>query len=486
MVIRHTFFNLLGLGLPLVVAVFTIPVLIHALGAANFGVLTLIWAVVSYFGLLDLGLGRTLTMQLALALSRGDSRRVGPMMITALMVMAVLGVVVGGALIAFAASVVKLIEAVPDPDQTMAAVRAMGWALPAITLTSGLRGMLEARHAFGVVNLIRLPMGIFTFVGPMLVVIFLEPRLDWIAWALMAGRWAACLMHAWFAWKLLPPDHGKLRFEAAEMRALLSIGGWLTVSNIVSSLMGYADRFIIAGLVSATAVAYYATPYELATKLWIVPGALTAVLFPTFTTQISKDVTGGAALYRQSVVALALLLLPVCATLAIFAEDMLRIWINAEFAVNSAPLLQIFALGVLMNAVATIPFTLIQSAGYPRWTAIIHLTEIIPFLGLLWWATAQFGILGAATTWLLRIAIDTVVLFLANGYLLRLGWRAAVPSQLSNVIFLTVLSAAITFLESLILRAFGLLFVSLLCAMFLLKEPAIRVRVNGLFSKLLG
>jgi O-antigen/teichoic acid export membrane protein len=102
-----------------------------------------------------------------------------------------------------------------------------------------------------IVNLIRLPMGVFTFLGPVLVAIFLEPRLDWIAWALVAGRWIACLAHAWYAWRALPQDHGLLRFRVTEIRPLLSIGGWLTVSNIVSPLMGYADRFIIAGLVSA-------------------------------------------------------------------------------------------------------------------------------------------------------------------------------------------------------------------------------------------
>ena len=65
--LRHTSYNFLGLGLPLVVALFTIPVLVRELGDARFGLLTLIWAVTSYFGLFDLGLGRALTQQLATA-----------------------------------------------------------------------------------------------------------------------------------------------------------------------------------------------------------------------------------------------------------------------------------------------------------------------------------------------------------------------------------------------------------------------------------
>lgn len=480
MLIRHTVFNLLGLGLPLVVAIFTIPILIDTLGTAGFGLLTLIWAVVSYFGLFDLGLGRTLTLQLALAISRGEERRVGPMVVTALAVMASLGILVGAGLVAFAAPAVRLLETIPDPEQTVAAVAAMGWALPAITLTSGLRGILEARHAFGIVNLIRLPMGVFTFVGPVLVIWFAEPRLDWIAWALVAGRWVACLFHAWFAWRVLPANHGPLRFEMGEICPLLAIGGWLTVSNIVSPLMGYADRFIIAGLVSAAAVAYYATPYEIVTKLWIVPGALTAVLFPTFAAQMARDAAAGAALFRQSVSALALCLLPVCAALTIFAHDLLRFWIDTEFAANSALLLQIFALGVLVNSTAHIPFTLIQGAGRPKWTAMIHLGEIVPFLFVLWWATATFGPLGAALAWLLRIAVDTLAMFWASERILDCGWQAVVPAQLAGLVVLGSATASVSTVESPIVRGVGLLAVCLGAAALLLREPAVRARLTSL------
>jgi O-antigen/teichoic acid export membrane protein len=399
---------------------------------------------------------------------------------TALTVMAALGVAVGAALIVLADPAVALLADVPDRAQTVAAVRAMGWSLPAITLTSGLRGILEAKHAFGLVNLVRLPLGVFTFVGPVLVAVLLEPRLDWIAWALVAGRWAACFVHAWFAWRVLPQGRGPLRFAAAEIRPLLAIGGWLTVSNIVSPLMGYADRFIIAGLVSASAVAYYATPYEIVTKLWIVPGALTAVLFPTFAAQAARDAHEGAALVRQSVTALALLLLPVCAFLGIFAHEILSLWLNDEFARHSAPLLRIFALGILINSTAHIPYTLIQGAGRPKWTAMILLAEAVPFLLLLWWATAQGGALGAALAWLLRIVLDTTAMFLAGGRVLGLGGRAIMPGHLPTLGALTLLAMALAFTGPLVLRGAGFVLVSFLAAAIILREPAIARRLRQL------
>src|SRR5687767_15997822 len=59
--VRNVALNAMGQGLPLVVAIFLIPVLLDRLGAERFGLLVLAWALVGYFGVFDLGLGRALT-----------------------------------------------------------------------------------------------------------------------------------------------------------------------------------------------------------------------------------------------------------------------------------------------------------------------------------------------------------------------------------------------------------------------------------------
>lgn len=409
---RHTLFNLLGLGAPLLFALVSIPVLVQSLGPERFGLLTLIWAVTSYFGLFDLGLGRALTQQLAIVLDQRRNAEVGPLCASALLLMGAVGFVGGAAMIALAPWGVDLIKALPDRREAVQATVVMGLVTPLIVLTAGLRGMLEACHAFEALNYIRLPMGLWTFAGPWLVLVYLGPDLVLITLALALGRAVAALVHAWLAWRKLPQLRGQLHVRRAWLRPLLKSGGWLTLSNVVSPFMGYVDRFVIGAVVSAAAVAYYATPQEIVTKLWIIPGALTAVLFPAFAAQVAKQDGSSWPLYDRAVAALFIALLPITAGLALFAYELLNLWLGPVFAKESALVLQIFALGILINCLAHVPLTWLHGAGQFRAPALLHCAELPLFLLALWLLSARFGLLGAALAWLIRMCADAALLFL--------------------------------------------------------------------------
>jgi O-antigen/teichoic acid export membrane protein len=425
---RHTLFNLLGLGAPLLFALVSIPALVQALGPERFGLLTLIWAVTSYFGLFDLGLGRALTQQLAIVLDQRLDADVGPLCASALLFMACVGILGGALMICLAPWGVDLIKLLPDREEAVNATLVMGLVTPLIVLTSGLRGMLEACHAFEALNYIRLPMGLWTFAGPWLVVEFLGPDLVWITVALAMGRVLAAAVHTWVAWRKLPQLRGRLHLEGRWLMPLLSSGGWLTLSNVVSPFMGYVDRFVIGAAVSAAAVAYYATPQEIVTKLWIIPGALTAVLFPAFAAQVAKQDGSSWRLYDRAVAALFVVLLPITVGLALFAGELLQAWLGPAFARESTLILQVFALGILINCLAHVPLTWLHGAGHFRAPALLHCFELPLFLLALWGLSSRWGLLGASLAWLLRMSADAALLF----WLVRRERRAQARDQVGS------------------------------------------------------
>jgi O-antigen/teichoic acid export membrane protein len=466
---RDTLLNLIGLGLPLLVALVTIPLLIAQLGNARFGLLTLIWALVSYFGIFDLGLGRALTQALAPLLAKDDGAATRPVLLTALALMAALGLAAAVALALVAPWAVDWINGVPDRAEALRCLHAMALALPAVVLTNGLRGALEAAHAFGWVNAIRVPMGLYTFIAPLAVATWFGPRLDLIAVALMLGRWIALAAHG-IGVKAVLPLRGVARVERALVAPLARAGGWMSVGNLASPLMGYADRFIIAALVSATAVSYYATAHELVTKVWIVPAALTAVLFPTFAATVGRRDARAWPLAMKSVRWLAVALLPLTLGLALFAHELLGAWVDPAFAVQSAPVLQLLALGIFINCLAHVPLALLQGQGQSRGPALLQAGQVIPYVALLALVTESFGLIGVACAWVARMVFDTAFMF----HLAASHAGAAAPWRLSGRSAVAVLVVVIAFAGSafdlsMSLRAIGWLAVCLVVATVL--EP---------------
>lgn len=410
--VRHSLYNLLGLGLPLVVAIFCIPVLIRELGDARFGLLTLIWAVVSYFGLFDLGLGRALTQKLAVELSGGDHSRIGALVATSIVLMALLGVFAALLMAVLAPWGVGLIQDVPNQQEAINALYWMAAAMPAIVLTSGFRGILEARQAFAIVNLIRLPMGLFTFLGPLAVVYYGAAQLDLIALVLAVGRVIACVAHGWYAWQLLPPDAGRFAVQRIMVKPLCVSGGWMTVSNVVGPIMGYLDRFVVGALVSAQAVAYYATPQEIISRLSILPSALMSVVFPKFS-EINLGFNEKAVAFVDKTTSLVVFAcVPVFSMLSFFSPEILTFWIDLDFSKNASHTLSIMACGMLVNCISFVPLNWLQATERSKRVAIIHFIELPVFCALLWFGIQEWGIKGAAYAWVIRIALDSCLLWL--------------------------------------------------------------------------
>ena len=415
---RNSILNLLGQGVPFLAAVIAIPLLVRGLGTDRFGVLTLAWMIIGYFSLFDFGLGRALTQIVAERIAP-TARQAPALVWTALGLMFALGLA-GALLMALLApwlvqSVLRIPEALRP--ETMRAFLVLAAAVPLVVLTAGLIGVLQAFHRFAVVNAIRLPMGIYTFAAPLLVLPY-SRSLVWVAAVLAAGRLLACLAYAWACRSVLPPLPGDRAGQFKEIRPLFRFGAWMTVSNMVSPLMQYLDRFVIGATMSMAAVAYYATPYEAVTRTLILPGAILGVLFPAFAASYRQDHARLVRLYAQGTKYIALIMFPILLLVSAFAREGLQWWLGEEFALHSTPVLQVLAIGVFVNGIAQLFATLLQGVGRPDLSAKLHLVELPVYLLALWWAIQRFGVMGAALAWSGRMVVDGVVLFLlANRFL---------------------------------------------------------------------
>src|ERR1700724_3202968 len=62
---RNATLNLMGSVIPMFVTLATVPPYLRLIGDVRFGVLSLVWAFLSYFGLFEMGLGRATSKYIA-------------------------------------------------------------------------------------------------------------------------------------------------------------------------------------------------------------------------------------------------------------------------------------------------------------------------------------------------------------------------------------------------------------------------------------
>jgi O-antigen/teichoic acid export membrane protein len=417
---RHSVYNLLGQGVPFLAALVAIPLLIRGLGTERFGVLTIAWMVIGYFSLFDFGLSRALTQVVSERISAGRDKVAPPLVWAALALMVALGLVGTGVVSFIAPWLVHSVLKIPGPLQieTLRAFYLLAVGLPMVVVTAGLVGILTAFHRFGTLNIIRVPMGIYTFVAPLAVLPF-SRNLGWVTATLVLGRLLAGGAYYWACRPLMPPIPRGVVGQFAEIRPLFRFGAWMTVTNVVGPLMVYLDRFVIGATLSIAAVAYYATPYEMVTKFLIVPGAILGVLFPAFAASHRHNREELVRLFIRGTKYIALLLFPVCLFIIGFAHEGLQWWLGSEFARHSSLVLQILAIGVFVNAIAQVAATLVQGVGRPDLSAKLHLLELPIYLPALWWAIEHHGIIGAAVVWTGRVLVDAILLFWISGRLLN-------------------------------------------------------------------
>jgi O-antigen/teichoic acid export membrane protein len=416
---RNTLYNLIGQGVPLVLALLAFPLLIRQLGTDRFGALTLLWAIIGYFSLFDLGINRALIKVVAEKSAAGEADQVPAFIDTALILTGSLGVAAALLLAAVTPWLVISTLSIPPElaQETRSALYILAASLPLVTTSATFKGVLEGQQRFGTSNAIQVGMGAVTFIGP-LAVLAVSVSLTAIATVFAAGRIAAWIAYFISSARLFPSAMPRLAPKAYAAKVLLRIGGWMAVSSIIGPIMVYTDRFVIGSVISLAAVAYYVTPYEVVTKLWLIPGALAAVLYPAFSASFNRDRERTARLFGQGTKYAFIALFPITLVLVTFSHEALALWIGAEFARNSYRVLQILAAGVLINSLAQIAYALVHGAGRPDLTAKFHLAELPFYLAALAWLVPAYGVTGAALAWTGRVIVDAALLFYASAKLI--------------------------------------------------------------------
>jgi O-antigen/teichoic acid export membrane protein len=186
----------------------------------------------------------------------------------------------------------------------------------------------------------------------------------------------------------------------------------VSISGVILPFLVSFDQFVIGSVLGVAAVTHYAVPMNLVTRSQIFPGALVRTLFPRLSSSAPMEAT---TLASRALVALAYGYSVVCAPAIVLTPIFFRYWIGIDFSAIASPVAELLFFGAWINAIAFVPYILLNSQGRPDITGKCHLAQLVPFIAILWVMTSAFGIIGAAAAYSIRCAVDTLCMYWASG-----------------------------------------------------------------------
>ena len=402
--------NVLSSVLPLLVAFFSVPLLIKGAGVERFSLLTIVWMVVGYFSLLDMGLGRALTQRVSMQIGLNKTGFLYKLVLKSVVIVFLL-TSFGGVCIWFISDLIayNYFDVSEELKKEVEwGVRWVALTIPFAVLTTVLLGVLEGMQYFFWIAIIRTPLSILVVLSPLLSIL-ISVDFSYMTLSILLVRIIFLLIIVFFVFNFLY-KFGKENPSKSDLKSLFKFGGWMSVSNIISPLMVYGDRFYVSAIMPASVVAYYTTPFDLLSKMLVFPLSVISVMFPNFSSKWVSERKEFRVMYFRAFVLVFAMMLMGCSLFYFISEWFFSIWISEGFSENSHEIASVLVIGIFFNAIAMLPFSLIQSVGRSDITAKVHFFELPVYCFSLYVFLGAFGLIGAAYAWVFRVFMDFLIL----------------------------------------------------------------------------
>ena len=196
------------------------------------------------------------------------------------------------------------------------------------------------------------------------------------------------------------------------LKELLLFGIWVTGYSLIHPVYIYLDRFFISSSLGLNEVSFYTTPYDLVSKMTLISGSITAAFFPAISYwYANQEIDYLKKSFKKTFRFLFWFLFPICLTSYFVAPYFLNFWINESYLVKSTGVFRILITGYFFSSLSLVFLRTMYGIGKPKLVFLLSLAELPLYLFLLVFLVSNFGIEGAAWTFLTKALLDCLILY---------------------------------------------------------------------------
>lgn len=390
----NSLWSLLGWCGAVIISFVIAPIQIRLLGESHYGLMALLSSIIAPMILLDFGMGEATVKYVAESIGAGDYRRVENYIRNTLAFNTFVGIL-GAMLIAQLADVLaRKVFNVPPESQSLAR-QCLYW-MGATWLINQMRqtfiGAVTARQRYDIVNIGNLLTQALTALAGVGVLLLGGGLLEFTQAQAIAGTLAG-LCWLMTARRLFPSLRFTPTINRDAFRRTFGFGLWQMFNHMGGILAGQSQRWLLGVLLPLATVGFYNIAFQIGTIAGIIAYRIGMVVFPAVSQLQGQGQDERAAyLSIQASWMVVTLTVALLVPMAVFAQDIVALWINPYFAEQTVAVTRILCLTAAIGAMFAVPSFYLLGTGRVKWLAAMSFVYgllslagaavLIPVMGL--------------------------------------------------------------------------------------------------------
>jgi O-antigen/teichoic acid export membrane protein len=390
-----------------------IPIYIKFMGIESYGLIGIFSTLQVIFGLLDAGLGSTLTREMArLSALPHKGQEMRNLVRTLETFYWGIAVLVGITIVVLSPIIAHhwIKTGQLSPKTIEQAILIMGFVMVFQMQIGFYAGGLMGLQKQVLVNVINVCMSTLRGVGAILILWLVSPTIQaFLLWQVGISIINSFFL-VFFLWRRLPLGEEKAVFQKQLLKGIWRFSAGMSGISILAVILTQLDKIILSKILSLEMFGYYVLASVVAMSLsrLFIPVFLS--IYPRFTQLVSiNDQDGLRRLYHKGCQFMSVLILPVAIVIALFSYEIILLWTqNPATAERTHLLVSLLICGTALNGLMNLPYALQLAFGWTSLSLFKNIISMILFVPLIIYMTNHYGVTGAAIAWFALNTSDIV------------------------------------------------------------------------------